>query len=302
MPAVILEDESLRDGLQFETKILSLDEKLSLFRLLVQAGVKRIQVGSFVHPQLVPQMADTDALIRKIHGEAQDVLVTALVLNEKGLERAARCGLRHLSLSSSASDAHSRRNVKRPASEAFACLLDMVRRAVASGMQVRAGIQCAFGCVYEGAVPEEKVVEMAARLAETGAHEINLADTTGMANPVQVRRVIQKIQAALSPLPLSIHLHDTRGLGLANMLAAYESGVTLFDVSAGGLGGCPFVKGASGNVAAEDAVNLFEQIGVATGIDLRALCRVVDRYEALLGRLLPGRMNRVVRSQGTCCG
>lgn len=302
MPAVILEDESLRDGLQFETKILNLDEKLSLFRLLVQAGVKRIQVGSFVHPQVVPQMADTDALIRKIRGEVQDVLVTALVLNERGLQRAAESGLRHLSLSSSASDAHSRRNVKRPASEAFAGLLDLVRRAVASGMQVRAGIQCAFGCVYEGAVPQERVVEMAARLAETGAHEINLADTTGMANPVQVRQMIARTQAAISPLPLSIHLHDTRGLGLVNMLAAYESGVTLFDVAAGGLGGCPFVKGASGNVAAEDAVNLFEQIGVATGIDLRALCRVVDRYEELLGRPLPGRMNRVIRSQGTFCG
>ncbi|MCU0593632.1 MAG: hydroxymethylglutaryl-CoA lyase, partial [Desulfobacterales bacterium] len=142
----------------------------------------------------------------------------------------------------------------------------------------------------------------AARIGATGANELNLADTTGMANPVQMRRLVSKTRAAIPHLPISIHLHDTRGLGLANMLAAYEEGVSIFDVSTGGIGGCPFVKGASGNVAAEDAVNMFHQIGVDTGIDLEALCRVVDRYEELLGRRLPGRMNRVIHSQGIACG
>ncbi|MEJ5312416.1 MAG: hydroxymethylglutaryl-CoA lyase [Anaerolineae bacterium] len=302
MAAVVLEDESLRDGLQFEQKILTLDQKVSLYRLLVAAGVKRLQVGSFVHPKMVPQMADTEELIRSVRHEASGVLLTALVLNAKGLERALNCGLSHLSLSASASNAHSWRNVNRPAAEALASLQELVRQAVAAGLQVRAGIQCAFGCVYEGAVPEERVLEMAARLADSGAHELNLADTTGMANPVQVRRLVSKLRGALPHLPISIHLHDTRGLGLANMLAAYESGVSIFDVSAGGLGGCPFVKGASGNVAAEDAVNLFEQIGVETGIDLKLLCRVVDRYEELLERKLPGRMKRVVKSLGAACG
>lgn len=302
MPFVILEDESLRDGLQFEQKILTTEEKLSLFRLLAAAGVKRLQVGSFAHPKVVPQMADTDELIHAVRNESPGVLVTALALNDKGLERALACGLGHLSMSSSASDSHSLKNVKRPAAEAFASLLGLIRQAVGSGLQVRAGIQCAFGCVYEGSVAEDRVVEMAARLAETGANEINLADTTGMANPLQVRRLVAKTREAVPDLPISIHLHDTRGLGLANMLAAYESGVTIFDVSAGGLGGCPFVKGASGNVAAEDTVNLFEQIGVETGIDLKRLCKAVDRYEELLGRSLPGRMNRVIKSQGISCG
>jgi hydroxymethylglutaryl-CoA lyase len=205
-------------------------------------------------------------------------------------------------MSSSASNSHSLKNVKRPAEEAFAGLLEMIRRAVRSGLQVCAGIQCAFGCVYEGPISEKKVLEMAVRLAETGAGEVQLADTTGMANPLQVRRVVSKIRIAVPNLPISIHLHDTRGLGLANMLAAYEEGVSIFDVSAGGLGGCPFVKGASGNVAAEDAVNLFEQIGVETGIDLKALCKVVDRYETVLGRSLPGRMNRVIKSQSISFG
>lgn len=302
MPAVVLEDESLRDGLQFEQKILALEEKMSLYRLLAAAGVKRLQVGSFVHPKVVPQMADTEELIRAVRNDPAGVLITALVLNDKGLERALKCGVGHLSLSSSASNSHSLKNVKRPAAEAFASLLELIRQAVASGLEVRAGIQCAFGCVYEGAVAEDRVVEMTGRLAETGANEINLADTTGMANPLQVRRLVAKTRAVAGHLPVSIHLHDTRGLGLANMLAAYEEGVTIFDVSAGGLGGCPFVKGASGNVAAEDAVNLFEQIGVETGIDLKALCKVVDRYEELLERSLPGRMNRVIKSQETVCG
>ena len=257
MPTVVLEDQSLRDGLQFEQKILTLDEKLSLYRLLAAAGVKRIQVGSFVHPKVVPQMADTEDFIQTVRDESPGVLISALVLNDRGLERALKCGLGHLSMSSSASYSHSLKNVKRPAAEAFAGLLELIRQAQAAGLQVRAGIQCAFGCVYEGAVAEDRVIEMAGRLAETGANELNLADTTGMANPLQVRRLVAKTRAAVPHLPISIHLHDTRGLGLANMLAAYEAGVNIFDVSAGGLGGCPFVKGASGNVAAEDAVNLF---------------------------------------------
>jgi hydroxymethylglutaryl-CoA lyase len=301
MPTIILEDESLRDGLQFEQKILTLEEKFSLYRLLAAAGVKRLQVGSFVHPKVVPQMADTAEFIQNVRDRTPGVLITALVLNDKGLERALKCGLGHLSMSSSASNSHSLKNVKRPATEAFAALLDLIRQAVGSGLEVRAGIQCAFGCVYEGAVAEDRVIEMAVRLAETGANELNLADTTGMANPLQVRRLVAKTRAAIPQFPISIHLHDTRGLGLANMLAAYEEGVNIFDVSAGGLGGCPFVKGASGNVAAEDAVNLFEQIGVATGIDLKALCKVVDRYEEILGRRLPGRMNQVIKSQGISC-
>jgi hydroxymethylglutaryl-CoA lyase len=302
VPSIILEDQSLRDGLQFEKKILTVEEKLSVFRLLAAAGIQRVQVGSFVHPKVVPQMADTDDLVRAIRSSTPRVVVTALVLNDKGLERAVKCGLNHLSMSSSASNSHSLKNVKRPAEEAFSSLLELVGRAVRSGLQVRAGVQCAFGCVYEGAVPEERVLEMAVHLAETGANEIDLADTTGMANPAQVRRLVSRALAAIPRIPISIHLHDTRGLGLANMLAAYESGVGIFDVSAGGLGGCPFVKGASGNVAAEDAVNLFEQIGVDTGVDLKALCKAVDRYEAILGRPLPGRMNRVIKSQETSPG
>jgi hydroxymethylglutaryl-CoA lyase len=301
MTSVILEDESLRDGLQIEKKILPLEAKLSLFRLLTAAGVKRLQVGSFVHPKVVPQMADTDELIRIVRNDHPGVLVTALVLNEKGLERAVRCGLTHLSMSSSASNTHSLKNVRRPAREALNDMIGLIRSAVSSGIEVRAGVQCAFGCVYDGAVPEDRVLEMAGAFARAGAGEMNLADTTGMADPPQVKRLIAKVRQATPGMGLSLHLHDTRGLGLANMMAGYEAGVKIFDVAAGGLGGCPFVAGAAGNIPAEDAVNLFQQLGADTGIDLDALCRVVDRYEELLGRPLPGRMNRVIKFRKEVC-
>ena len=300
MAQVVLEDESLRDGLQFEKIVLPLEQKLELFRLLTEAGVKRIQLGSFVHPKIVPQMADTDAFVRQVRQSHPDILLTGLVLNDKGLERAMGCGLRHVSLSVSVSESHSLKNVRRSAREALDSMVELIKLAISSGMQVRAGAQCAFGCVYEGAVAEDKVVDTACRLAAAGASELNLADTTGMANPVQVKRLLAKVKNSLPEIALSLHLHDTRGLGLANMTAGYEAGVAIFDVAAGGLGGCPFVKGASGNVPAEDAVNLFQQMGVDTGIDLEALCKVVDKYESLLGRSLPGRMNRVIKSLTAC--
>jgi len=173
MTRVILEDESLRDGLQFEQRILPLEEKLALFHLLVNAGVKRLQVGSFVHPHLIPQMADTDEFVRIITNECSGILVTALVLNDKGLERARACQLNHLTMSVSASDAHSRRNVKRPSLQALTDMIELVKNAVDSGIKVRVGIQCAFGCVYEGAISEDKILEIASRLAESGAIELN---------------------------------------------------------------------------------------------------------------------------------
>jgi hydroxymethylglutaryl-CoA lyase len=296
MAKVILEDVSLRDGLQLEKKVLPLEEKLELFRLLVDAGVKRIQLGSFVHPTIVPQMADTDVLIQKVKQDHSGILLTALVLNDKGLDRAIRCGLKHVSLSVSVSETHSLKNVRRSARVALDGMVELIKLAVSSGLKVRANAQCAFGCVYEGAVAEDKVIETACRLADAGASEFNLNDTTGMANPLQVKRLVAKVKAALPDMTLSMHMHDTRGLGLVNMTAGYESGVSIFDVAVGGLGGCPFVKGASGNVPAEDAVNLFHQMGVDTGIDLKALCKVVDKYESLLNRSLPGRMNRVIQS------
>nr|MDJ0915712.1 hydroxymethylglutaryl-CoA lyase [Desulfobacterales bacterium] len=160
--------------------------------------------------------------------------------------------------------------------------------------------QCAFGCVYEGRISEDAVLTAAAEMVATGVSEVNLADTTGMATPLSIRHLVHRFQGEFPDTAVSLHLHDTRGLGLANMFSGYEVGVRSFDVCTGGLGGCPFVKGAAGNVPTEDAVNLFESIGVNTGIDLKGILNAVDRYEALLGRSLPGRMSRVVKSQKGC--
>lgn len=299
MDSILLEDESLRDGLQFEKKIFSLADKLTLFNRLKNAGVRRIQVGSFVNPKIVPQMADTDQFVVEV-AETPGVLVTGLVLNERGLERAASCGLKHVSLSASVSDSHSRKNVRRSRDEAIDSVLHLIGVANNSGIEVRAGVQCAFGCVYEGAVDEQFAVQTLIRMSEAGASELNLADTTGMATPLHVKRLVGRTKEALPEATLSLHLHDTRGLGIANMLIGYEAGVRIFDTSAGGLGGCPFVEGAAGNVATEDAVNLFESMGILTGIELSAVCEVAELYEEMLERQLPGRMSRVLKAQNGC--
>ena len=293
---LLLEDEALRDGLQMESRIFSLDEKLQLFQLLKKAGLKRIQVGSFVHPNLVPQMADTDKLIRTL-GKQEDTVVSALILNEKGLERALACGVPHVSMSVSISDTHSRKNAGRPAAEALDSMIELIRAALDAGLDVRAGLQCVFGCVYEGRISEDAVLRAAERLARTGAKEINLADTTGMATPHSIRRVVNRVQAEIPEVGISLHLHDTRGLGLANLFSGYEVGVRSFDVCVGGLGGCPFVKGAAGNVATEDVINMLESMGIGTGVDLKVTCDAVAFLESTLGRSLPGRMKRVVNQQ-----
>jgi len=294
------EDEALRDGLQMETLIFGLEEKLHLFRLLEKAGLKRIQIGSFVHPGIVPQMADTDELVRAI-GENHKTVISALLLNEKGLERALACGVRHLSMSVSASDTHSRKNAGKPADEALDSMTKLISRATEAGVQVRAGFQCSFGCVYEGAVDPDRVMDGIGRMAQAGAGEVNLADTTGMADPYSIRRLVDRARTEIPGVGISLHLHDTSGLGLANMFAGYEAGVRTFDVAAGGLGGCPFVKGAAGNVPTEDAVHMFESMGVKTGIDMDILCDVVDVLESRLGRALPGRMKRLVKGAVSDC-
>ena len=294
---VRLEDVSLRDGLQAETRRFSLEEKMALVRLLAAAGFRRLQVGSFVHPARLPQMADTDILVTRVRTAYPDLDCTGLVLNQQGLARALASGLAHVSLSVSLSDRHSQENVGQPTFEALAAMVDLVAHATAAGLRVRAGLMCAFGGPGEEPVPTDRVLAATKRLTGAGATSVNLADTAGVAGPSQVRCLIEQLRVAVPGIELSLHLHDTRGLGLVNLLAGYEAGVRLFDVAAGGLGGCPFLAGASGNVAAEEAVHLFTTMGVDCGIDLRRLCRVVRHYETLLARPLPGRICRTLPAE-----
>jgi hydroxymethylglutaryl-CoA lyase len=297
--AILFEDQTLRDGLQMESRIFSLAEKVQLFQLIKSSGIKQIQVGSFVHPKLVPQMADTDELIRTL-GRQEGVVISALILNEKGLERALNCGVTHVDMSVSVSDTHSRKNAGRPAAGALETMTGLIRRALDSGLNVRAGLQCAFGCVYEGQISENAVLSAAEKMVQAGAKLLYLADTTGMATPQSIRNLIKKVKETLPGTQILLHLHDTRGLGLANMFSAYEAGIRYFDVCTGGLGGCPFVRGAAGNVPAEDAVNMFESMGIKAGVDLKALCDAVSFLEETLNRKLPGRMKRVLEHRVSC--
>ncbi len=297
--SILIEDEALRDGLQMEARIFSLEEKQQIFSLLKGAGIHRIQVGSFVHPKIVPQMADTDAFIKAIQ-KADRHLISALILNEKGLERALASGVGHVSMSVSVSDTHSRKNARRPAAEALDAMTGLIRTALSEGLDVRAGLQCVFGCVYEGAIAEDAVLKATERMVQTGAREINLADTTGMANPIAIRRMVKKVCETFPDIRISLHLHDTRGLALANMFAGYEAGIRIFDTCTGGLGGCPFVKGAAGNIPTEDAVHMFESMGIPTGIAIEKLCEAVAYLENKLDRQLPGRMKRVLDHRKSC--
>jgi len=283
-----------RDGFQFESKVIPTPLKVEIISGLVAAGLKQIQVTSFVHPQRVPQMADAESLLRALP-VWENVDLSGLVLNRQGLERAHRAGLRQVEISISASDTHSRKNTGMPLDEALQLGQEMVALARKYGMYVRAGIQCAFGCVYDGAIPQQRVVDMARVFIDQGAAALALADTTGMADPLSIRRMVTEVQLAAGQKPLILHLHDTRGLGLVNLMAALECGVTRFDTALAGMGGCPFVAGAAGNIATEDTVYLLDRLQVKTGISIKDVAACSIKLENFYGKTFAGKMVRLAR-------
>jgi len=284
---VLLQEVGPRDGLQSESRILLPEERRNLIDGLVAAGLPRVQIGSFVNPKLVPQMAGTDTLWRSLR-TTQSVRYSVLVLNESGLDRALASGIPHVEIYASASETHSRKNANTSVEEAVACASQMTRRALKSGIGVTAGVMCAFGCFYEGRVPVEKVLEMVRVFEENNPTEIGLADTTGMAEPDDIRTMIRSLEGIVARDRVALHLHDTRGFGEANLLAALEMGVRRFDSSIGGLGGCPFIPGAAGNISTERAVAAVESLGFETGVDLERIREVGADLERHLGRSLPG--------------
>lgn len=291
---VELVEVGLRDGLQNLPTVLPTRHKLALLDGLIEAGLKNIQVASFVHPARVPQMADAEALCTALP-HRPGVRFSGLALNQRGVERAAAAGLKHIDLSLSASEPHSRRNVGMGVDEAETQLLGTITEAHQLGLRVRGGVQCAFGCSEGDAVAPETVVRLAASLVAAGVEELALADSAGTADPLHLQCLVEQVQGVSGELPLVLHLHDTRGLGLANLWAALQLGVTRFDTAFGGLGGCPFIPGAMGNVATEDATHLLHVIGVATGINEEALCRVSGQAQALLDAKIPSRMYQLWR-------
>lgn len=283
--AVLISEVGPRDGLQSVQAVMPTAHKLAWIDALHASGLREIEVGSFVPARTLPQMADVAEVVR--HALTRPGwTVMALVPNLRGAQAALAAGVHKLTLPVSASEAHSLANVRRSRAEMVAVVREVValRDAVAPGVPVEIGMSTAFGCTLQGAVPEDEVVRLAEQLADAGADEIGLSDTTGMANPAQVRRLFQRVRAAIGDRTGSAHLHNTRGLGLANCLAAWDVGVRTFDASLGGLGGCPYAPGASGNVVTEDLVFMFEAMGVDTGVDLH---RLIEARAALRAGL-PG--------------
>lgn len=274
MTAILISEVGPRDGLQSTHRIMPLDAKKAWIKAEAEAGVREIEVGSFVPPSLLPQLADTAELVA--YAKAMPGLnVVVLVPNAKGAVRAAEAGVHGMSIPFSMSETHSIKNVHKTHAEMIAEIAEVARIAEDAGIHFAVGLSTAFGCTMEGAVPEDRVVRLAEAAVAAGARELSLSDTTGYADPAQVRRLVRTIKAAVGEEKLTtLHLHNTRGLGLANALAGLEEGITTLDASLGGIGGCPFAPGASGNIVTEDLVFMLNSMGYDTGVDLEKLLEV----------------------------
>lgn len=287
-----LVEVGLRDGLQREETVIPTATKLEYVKGLVAAGLKEIQVTSFVNPKIVPQMADAAELCAQLPN-TEDVTYSALVLNLKGLERAQAAGIKKVDMGVPASETLARKNANTTIEDGLREMEQMVIQARALGMLVRAGVQVAFGCAFEGPVDRDKVVAMSRRFLAMGIDELSLSDSAGLGNPQLIRRTVQEVLPLAGSVPVVLHLHDTRGLGLANLLSALKSGVTRFDTSFGGLGGCPFILSAKGNIATEDTANMLHAMGIPTGVDIAKVGELSRRMETLLGKPLPAKMHRL---------
>jgi hydroxymethylglutaryl-CoA lyase len=283
MTFILISEVGPRDGLQSIDRVMPLEAKKAWIKAEAEAGVREIEVGSFVPPSLLPQMADTAELVafaRTLPG----LNVVALVPNAKGAERAVAAGVHGMSIPFSMSETHSRHNVRKAHPEMIAEIAAVARIAQAAGVHFAVGLSTAFGCTIEGAIPEDQVVRLAEQAVAAGAKELSLSDTTGYADPAQVKRLVRKVRAAVGDKLTTLHLHNTRGLGLANALAGLEEGITTLDASLGGLGGCPYAPGASGNIVTEDLAFMLHAMGYETGIDLDKLLKV----RTILAEALPG--------------
>jgi len=295
--AVNIYEVAPRDGLQNESAVLTTAQKHELILRLVAAGVRDIEVTSFVRPSWIPQLADAADLVASLPA-IDDVRYWGLIPNRRGLERAIDCGLTHVATFLSASETHNQKNLNRTQRESLAAQTEVIRSAKAEDMVVRAYISTVFGCPYEGDVAEAKTIRLAHALLDAGADVIVLGDTVGLANPDQVTHVITELTASGVPLDVTaLHMHDTRGTAVANVIAGLKAGIRTFDGAVAGVGGCPYAPGAAGNAATEDIVHVLEDMGWQTGLDLENLAHAGLYLADALGRELPGRMHQVFRAR-----
>ncbi len=278
-----------RDGFQSEPLFVATDKKVELIERLSEAGVKRIEITSFVSPEAVPQLSDSELVAARLP-KKPGTSYSALTPNLRGLERAIRAGMADIALFVSASETHNQKNVRMSIEESLRAFRQMARKALNGGLRMRGYVATAFGCEYEGRVLPKQVERIVTEYIAMGISEVSLGDTTGMANPLAVREMIRSLKPVLGQTALALHFHDTRGTGIANVLAAIEEGAQIFDCSIGGLGGCPASRTSSGNIATEDLVGMLHEMGIDTGIDLDALIECARYAARITGRQLPGRL------------
>lgn len=283
-----INEVGLRDGLQSQPRHLTLDERLRMARSLMEAGLQNLEIGSFVSPKAVPQMAGTGELIAALD-VPDGVQLSALIPNMKGYELARAAGIETVAVVVSATETMNQKNINMSLEQTLEVAQAIITRGVSEGARVQAYLAVAFECPFEGPTPADTVLAQAAQLADWGAHDIVIADTIGATHPAAVRELMDTLVAEHGASRLACHFHDTRAMGLANVFAAIESGVRRFDSSIGGLGGCPFAPGAKGNVATEDVVMLCEQMGFETGVNMPALLRSVELVSELIGSPQGGR-------------
>ena len=285
---VFVHEVAPRDGLQAEPAFVPTDRKVELIDALSATGLAKIEATSFVSPKAIPALADAEDLMRRIT-RRPGVEYAALVPNVRGCERALACGVDEINVVMSASRSHNLSNLRMEPADSLR-QFEQIVQLVAGRAALNASLSTTFGCPFEGEVPVERVLELVARFAAMGIERVSLCDTTGMANPLQVGQIFDRVRQAHPRLTLTAHFHNTRGMGLANALAAWQAGVDRFDASLGGLGGCPYAPGATGNICTEDLVHMFEAMGVRTGVDLGALIKCAQRLPDLVGHDVPGQV------------
>jgi hydroxymethylglutaryl-CoA lyase len=293
---VVVTEVGPRDGLQNEARILPLEQKVELINRLSGTGLKRIEAVSFVSPKAIPQMADASGVMARVE-RAAGVTYIGLVPNERGARDAIAAGVDEVSVVVSASESHNRSNVNRSVHESLESVTGIAALCRDAGIPWTGYVSTSFGCPYEGAVASAAVIRVARHYAEAGAYAVALGDTIGVANPRQVQDLVSRLVSELAPVPVRLHFHDTYGRALANTVAAMQAGASQFDGSVGGLGGCPYAPGASGNVATEDMVSMLHAMGVETGVDLTALLDVAEFVREMIGRPLDGRVQRTRASR-----
>ena len=286
---VYVQDVAVRDGFQIEPRFIPTEQKIALIDRLSRTGLAKIEVTAFVSPKAVPAMADAAEVLQGIT-RVPGVVYAALVPNARGAERALACGVDEFNLVMSASEGHGLANLRMAPEQSLAGFGEIVHAVTGSGVALNASLSTAFGCPFDGEVPAERVLALVGRIEQLGIAGVTLCDTTGMAHPAQVAQLCTQVRDRHPRLQLTAHFHDTRAMGLANALAALDAGVDRFDASLGGLGGCPFAPGATGNVCTEDLVHMFQAMGCDTGVDLAALIEAAQTLPAIVGHEVPGQV------------